>query len=413
MRKHAFGFICLLLLFGLVTPIFGGLASANKPDPEHTDGFQRESCNVIVDGIDVSNWQGTVDWAQVYSAGYRFAFCKASEGTTYTDPYFVSNQQNGNARGLLMGAYHFARPDYGNDAGDEARYFVGVAGAYIKTGFLRPALDLETGGSLGKTALTAWVHKFMDTVKYETGVTPIIYASSYYANNYLESSATVYDLWIAHWTYDPTMTPNTGIWSTWAFWQWSNLSSVPGIIGKVDSDAFNGDLVALQSFVIHPGAAVAGHTLPATMTAGTQATVSLTYHNSGNTVWVGEGNATPYRLCAGSVSLGDPHDNEFTWLNFASGGYSTDKLDQRVFIGNSVSPGDDFVFTFDITAPASPGDYWFDARMVREGSELFGDCLSFGVHVQVPVPETVSPAFMIVIAAVAATGAAAYAASKR
>jgi GH25 family lysozyme M1 (1,4-beta-N-acetylmuramidase) len=208
-----------------------------------------------VNGIDVSHWQGTIDWSQVYNSGYRFAFAKASEGDGLEDTYFTANMNNGYNAGMLMGAYHFARPDLENDAADEARYFVSVAGTYLKVGYLRPALDLEKGASLGKEALSNWVHEWMNTVKSETGIEPIIYVNSNYANNYLDSSVTQYDLWIAHWRCDTGTPPNTGMWNDWDFWQYYSpdycgVNSVPGISGGVDLDIFNGDMDRLYTFVI-------------------------------------------------------------------------------------------------------------------------------------------------------------------
>jgi lysozyme len=91
------------------------------------------------------------------------------------------------ATGMLIGAYHYANPDLGNDAADEARYFVSVAGKYLKEGYLRPVLDLEEGASLGKAALSNWVHEWLNTVKSDTGIEPIIYVNSNYANNYLDN----------------------------------------------------------------------------------------------------------------------------------------------------------------------------------------------------------------------------------
>jgi len=202
---------------------------------------------VYVEGIDVSHHQGSIDWAQVCSAGYRFAFVKASEGVGWTDPNFEANMENGREAGLLMGAYHFARPDLGNSPVDEAEYFINIASKYLAEGFLRPVLDLERGASLGKDALSEWVHTWMETVRKETGIEPILYVNSNYANNYLDESLTKYYLWIAHWTYDISVSPNTGIWESWSFWQYSDNGSIPGIAGGVDLDLFNGDMQKLCS----------------------------------------------------------------------------------------------------------------------------------------------------------------------
>jgi GH25 family lysozyme M1 (1,4-beta-N-acetylmuramidase) len=207
-----------------------------------------------VKGIDVSEYQGNINWPTVYDSGYRFAFARASLGDenppTLIDDYFETNMENGRAAGMLMGAYHFAYPNYGTVASSEARHFLNVAGEYLKEGYLRPVLDLERGEELGKEALSNWVHEWMNTVKSETGIEPIIYVNSNYANNYLDSSVTKYNLWIAHWTYNPSTYPNTGIWASWDFWQYSDKGSVPGIGGDVDLDIFNGDMDRLYTFVI-------------------------------------------------------------------------------------------------------------------------------------------------------------------
>jgi len=153
----------------------------------------------FVDGIDVSHWQGDIDWDQVYGSGKRFAFVKASEGISYTDPNFEENLANGREAGMLMGAYHFAR-SLNNSAVDEARFFVSVIEDYLTEGYLRPALDLEVGEG-DWDYLSEWVHEFMNTVRDETGIMPAIYVNSYYANN-LDQSLAQYSLWITRWTYD-------------------------------------------------------------------------------------------------------------------------------------------------------------------------------------------------------------------
>lgn len=213
-----------------------------------------------VNGIDVSHWQGTINWSQVYNAGYRFAFVKASSGDSeppqIIDDQFDQNMVGGHNAGILMGAYHFAYPEY-NSATAEAQFFVSVVGDYMTEGYLRPVLDLEDDvdsnsypSRMGKTALSAWVNEFMITVQNLTGVEPLLYVNSNYANNYLDDSTNQYDLWIAHWTYNPNTSPNTGIWTNWDFWQYSDQGSIAGISGNVDLDLFKGDISRLNTFLI-------------------------------------------------------------------------------------------------------------------------------------------------------------------
>jgi len=195
-------------------------------------------------GIDVSKWQGTVNWPQVCNSGVKFAFVKATEGVGYTDPYFNTNMTKAHAAGLLVGAYHFATP-YTNgryDAITEADAFVAASQKYFTNGYLRPVLDLEQGSGLGRKTLSAWVTDWMDRVKAKTGIEPLLYVNSNYANNYLDVSLTRYDLWLAHYTFNLSKLPNPGIWPTWDFWQWTNSLSVPGIDGLVDGNVFKGNL---------------------------------------------------------------------------------------------------------------------------------------------------------------------------
>jgi len=243
-----------------------------------------------VKGIDVSHWQGDIDWSQVYNAGYRFAFAKATGGDAsppqIIDDHFETNMNEGHNAGMLMGSYHFAYPQY-NDAVDEAHFFVSVAGEYFKEGYLRPALDMEEGGGyLTNEELSNWIHEWMNTVKNETGIEPILYVNSNYANNYLDSSISKYDLWIAHWTYDPSTNPSTGIWDDWDFWQYSDKGSVSGISGDVDLDLFNGDMSRLNTFVISGGDHIpptvdAFDVTPRSVTLGNSFTISYTVSDTG------------------------------------------------------------------------------------------------------------------------------------
>jgi len=197
-------------------------------------------------GIDVSHHQGTINWTLVANDGKVFAFVKATEGFTYDDPNFSTYMTNGTNAGVVMGAYHFARPD-NNSAMDEANHFVSVAGNYIGDGFLPPVLDLEDPNSnthldqlYTSSGLTNWVQTWMDRVETLTGVRPIIYLNSNYAN-FLQSSLNTYGLWIAKPGTAPDTTPsNMGNWNNWLFKQYSWTGHVSGISGDVDLDSFHG-----------------------------------------------------------------------------------------------------------------------------------------------------------------------------
>jgi GH25 family lysozyme M1 (1,4-beta-N-acetylmuramidase) len=212
-------------------------------------------------GIDVSHYDGTITWSQVKSAPKLFAWAKASEGTTNTDATFAANAANGNAAGVYVGGYHFAHPET-NAASTEATFFMSIAGSYIKNCNLMPALDLEdpAGGpslisSMTSAALTSWVQAWMSAVKNQGGVTPILYTSGSIAS-YLGSAVNIYPLWIADPDGSSSAPPaNTGVWTNWAFKQYSWTGTVPGITGQVDMNVFNGDMNAFNALI---GCAVTG-----------------------------------------------------------------------------------------------------------------------------------------------------------
>ncbi len=206
-------------------------------------------------GIDVSHYQGTINWAQVSAAGKTFAYIKATEGVSYTDPSYSTYLTNGSSAGVIMGSYHFARPET-NTAVNEANYYLSVAGSSIGTNRLPPALDLEdppSGTALtsyfSSVALTAWAQTWMSTVQNATGIAPVIYTSPSIAA-YLNSSLNGYKLWIANPGTSATTPPsNIGVWTTWAFKQYSWTGTVSGISGSVDLDVFNGTVTDFNNMI--------------------------------------------------------------------------------------------------------------------------------------------------------------------
>ena len=204
-------------------------------------------------GIDVSHFQGNINWSSVKNASKDFTYIKATQGVNFIDSKFVSNINGANAAGVLAGGYHFATPYTGgvDDAAAEASDFYNAVSPYLGNGFLRPALDLERGSELSTTVLSNWVHDFMNTFSsLSGGIVPIIYAGTSYATNELNSSVNIYDLWYPRWPSNPDFNnppAAPGIWSSYDLWQYSSTTSVPGISGNVDGDVFFGDLAAFTT----------------------------------------------------------------------------------------------------------------------------------------------------------------------
>jgi GH25 family lysozyme M1 (1,4-beta-N-acetylmuramidase) len=196
------------------------------------------------EGIDVSHWQGVIDWSKVAAAGKRFAFMKASEDIDFVDNTYVTNRAQARAAGLYVGAYHFAQPSTGvNDAIAEADHFVDTAQPV--SGDLIPVLDLERSGGLSQVALTAWVQGFLGRVYERVGVRAAIYVSPSFWRNYMGDTtwfgANGYDiLWVAHWTTGVAPSVPGGNWAGdgWTFWQYTSDGTVPGISGRVDLNRY-------------------------------------------------------------------------------------------------------------------------------------------------------------------------------
>jgi GH25 family lysozyme M1 (1,4-beta-N-acetylmuramidase) len=227
-------------------------------------------------GVDVASYQGSPNWSSVYNAGIRFVYAKATEGTTYTNPY-LSSQVSATGSSIVVGVYHFAR--FGSATG-EADHFYNAAKAQMKNGFLRPALDVEVAPPSGstKTSVSNWVNDFGNRLFSDSsGASQVIYSSVSYASTWFNSSVTQWNNWMASWNGQSSQTGNpsgTSPWSGWNFWQYTDSGSVSGISGSVDRDVANG---TMTGYVIpnlvqsHDSKFNTGQTVHVTATSGLKA----------------------------------------------------------------------------------------------------------------------------------------------
>ena len=192
-------------------------------------------------GPDISSWQhpngAGINWMLVKASGRSFVFIKATEDTTYTNPYFAADWAGAKAAAINHGAYHFARP--ASSAAAQAAYFVSVAGQAQSPGDLPPVLDLEDNGGLSPAALVGWTQTFLGTVQSLTGRVPMIYASPNFWRNSMGNSTAfaAYPLWLAQWAPSPSF-PLPGGWGSWTFWQYTDAGVVAGIPATVDLSQF-------------------------------------------------------------------------------------------------------------------------------------------------------------------------------
>ncbi len=198
-------------------------------------------------GIDVSVYQGDVDWPKVRGAGRTFAFARISAGITSPDSKFARNWPAMKAAGIVRGPYQYFRPS--QDVAAQARMVVDklAAAGGLETGDLPPVLDLETADGLSSDVVVANARMWLKTIESALGIRPIVYTAAF-MSNVIGTSFEDYTLWVAN--YGVTCPTMPSGWSEWSFWQTSASGRVPGVVGDVDTDVFNGSLARLQSLTV-------------------------------------------------------------------------------------------------------------------------------------------------------------------
>nr|WP_245880728.1 lysozyme [Streptomyces zhaozhouensis] len=200
-----------------------------------------------VQGIDVSHWQGAINWTSVRGSGIQFAWMKATEGTSFRDSSFNTNYPAAHGAGVIRGAYHFARPDVSNGA-TQANFFASNGGAWSRDNLTLPGvLDIEHNPygaqcyGLSQTQMRTWINDFYNTYKSRTTRDMVIYTTASWWNTCTgnwSGMSTKAPLWVAHWTTGSPTIP-AGF-PTWTAWQYTDRGSVPGVSGGVDRNKFNG-----------------------------------------------------------------------------------------------------------------------------------------------------------------------------
>jgi lysozyme len=269
--------VALLVAAGLVA----GCSAAPSP-PEGTTSASaalQECAPATVEGIDVSEAQGSVDWNAAHAAGVDFAVIKATQGTYDTQSTFAGDWAGAQAAGVIRSAYHFFDPT--EDGVAQAQHFLAAVGT-LAPGDLPATLDIEcptgsadttclgTGGSDAASAadIATRMWDFIHAVEKATAKKPLIYTyGSYFASNGIDTTGLdAYPLYIA----DPVAGSCFDVpspWSSAVLWQYSFTGSVPGIADAVDRDRFIGTLGDLRALA-GSGASGLGRSVDASTGAG-------------------------------------------------------------------------------------------------------------------------------------------------
>lgn len=186
----------------------------------------------MVNGIDVSKWQGYVDFNKVKAAGYKFVIINAGFGRylSQKDPFFEQNYKNAKAAGLGVGAYWYSYAKTAADATVEANVCLQV----IKgKKFEYPiAFDFEdpTQSSLSSSTVGDICHAFLSKIE-NAGYYAAIYSMVSWLGSKIPSSiCTKYDVWCAHFTGASKPSYN----GAYGIWQWSSTAKVNGVSGNTD-----------------------------------------------------------------------------------------------------------------------------------------------------------------------------------
>lgn len=189
----------------------------------------------VFSGIDVSVYQGDINFEQVKNSGIEVVYIRAGYGFSVTDPKFEENYANATKAGLKCGAYYFVTARNTEQAYLQATRFAELISG--KTFAARPAMDFEEFGSLGKNGINIVGLAFMQKLRELTGIVPILYTDAYNASETWDWNFAQFPLWVADYDAgEPYVTSN--IWQSYAGFQYSDRGEIPGIYGNVDLDRF-------------------------------------------------------------------------------------------------------------------------------------------------------------------------------
>ncbi|HJV45806.1 MAG TPA: GH25 family lysozyme [Bacillota bacterium] len=207
-----------------------------------------------IQGIDVSHWNGNINWSQVKESGVKFAYLKATEGTGVADPQFGNFVKEAQSVGIQVGAFHYAKPTAPYDSSEpvkQAKFFVETLQSILSTyGDIMPVLDLEETGGLTPSELSSWARIFTNTIKQLTNRQVMLYISEDFFRENDELNQTLSDLplWASYWDqyYQGKNPPDIAGWQKWMIWQYSGQGVMRGITTSVDLDAGPPSIEALR-----------------------------------------------------------------------------------------------------------------------------------------------------------------------
>lgn len=245
--------------------------------------------------MDVSEYQGDIDFERAAEDGIRAVYVRAGVGSAYIDPYFHENYEKAKAAGLYVGFYHFVTARSVEEGREQAEFF-----ASLMTGRepdMRLAMDFETFGDLTTDEINEISRAYLSTLTAATGKDAVIYSDTSDAISIFDHAlAMEYPLWVAE--YGVEAPADNGKWDSWVGFQYTDTGTVDGVSGDVDRDRFT------EGILLDDTSAIPGEQKNPVRSASQ---TIIVYVHTGDTLWniAREYNTTP-AVIARQNNIPDP-----------------------------------------------------------------------------------------------------------
>lgn len=241
-KRHKLGFALIIILsviYVVAVLWYNGIIWFNTPSEK----------DYPVRGVDVSSYQGTIDWKKLESQGVSFAFIKATEGSGYTDEYFADNYKNSAETDIRVGAYHFFSFD--SPGRTQAENYINAVEK--REGMLPPVIDVEYYNGNGSNPpdedkARQNLHDLISELYEYYGMNPVIYATDVTYNRYIKNHFAENDIWIRSIFTKAELSDGR----EWTFWQYCNrgrLEGYDGIEKFIDLNVFNGSKEEFENYM--------------------------------------------------------------------------------------------------------------------------------------------------------------------
>lgn len=235
MKKSFYKLISILLILTIISLLNTNIAYSITQQSE-----------LSYNGIDVSDWQGYIDYGRVKQSGVDIVYIKASQGNNIKDPYVDINYENAKANGLKVGFYHFLTATNIEEANQQATFFASVISGKIPD--CKLVMDYEIFNGLDTTQINNIARAFLEKVKQITNKEIVIYSDLYNSENIFNKDlANDYKLWLAYYgNYDELVNINSN-WNNWIGIQYTDRGIVDGVNGYVDRDKYTEQIFLEES----------------------------------------------------------------------------------------------------------------------------------------------------------------------